>query len=185
MKKLQRLKSKKGFSLVELLIVIAIMAVLVGILAPQYIRYVERSRQSADIQVVNSIATAIRTTSLDTMYEEDMPTGLGATITVTWASNGNGDIIVTDAAAGTGGAAGDTGAIAESIIAIIGGTSVGNTGNEAGNANSRSNLAGSFVTELVFTFDADGGGRITTVRGVGETSSDRGSWTHALRNILD
>lgn len=34
----------KGFSLVELIIVIAIMAVLVVVLAPQYLKYVERSR---------------------------------------------------------------------------------------------------------------------------------------------
>ena len=38
----------KGFSLVELIIVIAIMAVLVVVLAPQYLKYVEKSRVSAD-----------------------------------------------------------------------------------------------------------------------------------------
>ena len=37
-------KSNGGFSLVELIIVIAIMAALVAILAPQYIKYVEKSR---------------------------------------------------------------------------------------------------------------------------------------------
>lgn len=40
--------NNKGFSLVELIIVIAIMAVLIGVLAPQYLRYVERSRVSTD-----------------------------------------------------------------------------------------------------------------------------------------
>ena len=40
----------KGFSLVELIIVIAIMAVLVVVLAPQYLKYVERSRNSTDLQ---------------------------------------------------------------------------------------------------------------------------------------
>ena len=43
-------KNNKGFSLVELIVVIAIMAVLVGVLAPQFIKYVERSRQSTDLQ---------------------------------------------------------------------------------------------------------------------------------------
>ena len=47
-------KNNKGFSLVELIVVIAIMAVLVGVLAPQFIKYVEKSRQSTDIQQLKS-----------------------------------------------------------------------------------------------------------------------------------
>ena len=47
MNKKQKNLTNKGFSLVELIIVIAIMAVLVGVLAPQYIKYVEKSRVSA------------------------------------------------------------------------------------------------------------------------------------------
>ena len=35
--------NNKGFSLVELIIVVAIMAILIGVLAPQYIKYVEKS----------------------------------------------------------------------------------------------------------------------------------------------
>jgi type IV pilus assembly protein PilA len=38
----------KGFTLVELIIVIAIIAVLAAVLAPQYIKYVEKSRWSTD-----------------------------------------------------------------------------------------------------------------------------------------
>ena len=45
----------KGFSLVELIIVIAIMAVLVVVLAPQYLKYVEKSREATDIQNCDSI----------------------------------------------------------------------------------------------------------------------------------
>ena len=39
-------KNNKGFSLVELIIVMAILVALVAILAPAYLRYVERSRDS-------------------------------------------------------------------------------------------------------------------------------------------
>lgn len=40
MNKKQKSLTNKGFSLVELIIVIAIMAVLVGVLAPQFLKYV-------------------------------------------------------------------------------------------------------------------------------------------------
>ena len=57
MKKMK--KNNKGFSLVELIIVIAIMAVLVGVLAPQFMKYVEQSRRGTDIQNAEQIRTAI------------------------------------------------------------------------------------------------------------------------------
>lgn len=49
--------SNKGFSLVELIIVIAIMAVLVGLLAPQYFKYVDNSRVATDISNSEELAT--------------------------------------------------------------------------------------------------------------------------------
>lgn len=50
---------KKGFSLVELIIVMAIMAILVGIVASQVIPYMEKSRQSKDQQQLSSVCTAL------------------------------------------------------------------------------------------------------------------------------
>lgn len=60
MNKKQKSLTNKGFSLVELIIVIAIMAVLVGVLAPQFLKYVERSRKSTDVQNVASIVRHYR-----------------------------------------------------------------------------------------------------------------------------
>ena len=59
MNKKQKSLTNKGFSLVELIIVIAIMAVLVGVLAPQFIKYVEQSRKATDIQNAEEIKNAI------------------------------------------------------------------------------------------------------------------------------
>lgn len=51
--------NNKGFSLVELIVVIAIMAVLVGVLAPQFIKYVENSRRATDVSTADSIRSSI------------------------------------------------------------------------------------------------------------------------------
>lgn len=52
-----RENEEKGFSLVELIIVMAIMAILVGIVASQVIPYMEKSRESKDQQQLSSIGT--------------------------------------------------------------------------------------------------------------------------------
>lgn len=61
MEKKQKTLGNKGFSLVELIIVIAIMAVLVVVLAPQFIKFVEKGRESTDLQNITEMKTAIET----------------------------------------------------------------------------------------------------------------------------
>ncbi len=51
--------NKKGFTLVELIIVIAIIAILAAVLAPQYIKYVEKSRRANDLQMADSLLSEV------------------------------------------------------------------------------------------------------------------------------
>ena len=51
-------KDNKGFSLVELIIVIAIMAILVGIVGSQVLPYLNKSREAKDQQILSGWVTA-------------------------------------------------------------------------------------------------------------------------------
>ena len=58
-------KNNKGFTLVELIIVIAIIAILVAVLAPNYVKYVDRSRWSSDRNDCESLLGEIKTAVID------------------------------------------------------------------------------------------------------------------------
>lgn len=111
----------KGFTLIELIVVIAIMAVLVAVLAPALLRYVEDSRMQRDESATGEVAHAVHlamadpetydavygysipnnyTTYTDSSavygakYEDDQfwaPDGYGRTVTITFNPDTNGN----------------------------------------------------------------------------------------------
>lgn len=99
------MKSNKGFSLVELIVVIAIMAIIAGVAVPVYTSYIAKANEGADESVYSEAVYAAKLAVVEPDYN-------AVTITVT-ASNGTLTIVAT----GTGSA----GAAAQ-VAAVVGAT---------------------------------------------------------------
>jgi len=67
----------KGFSLVELIVVIAIMAILVGVAVPVYTSYIDKANDATDIQAIDNLEHACKIVAME--YD----------VKVSFAKNGN------------------------------------------------------------------------------------------------
>ena len=75
-------RCNKGFTLVELIIVVAIIAVLSAVAAPQYIKYVERSRIGVDEAYIGEVASTLATVAATDIKINTCP------VTVTFDNDG-------------------------------------------------------------------------------------------------
>lgn len=91
---MKKIKNNKGFSLVELIIVVAIMAVIIGVLAPQYLKYVEKSKVSADNDSIDALRKACETAVADP--DSAITSDFSATIT-----GGTAGVTISDSTAST------------------------------------------------------------------------------------
>ena len=81
-------KNNKGFSLIELIIVIAIMAVLVAIIAPNLTKYLGSSKTKTDQKNADELASQLQTciTEFDTDNSTSLGSEIGAgTMKVEWS----------------------------------------------------------------------------------------------------
>ena len=72
--------NNKGFSLVELIVVVLIMAIIAVALAPQVMKWVENSRKSTDIENYNALVEACNVASTNEAFLQDIG---NTTVTVT------------------------------------------------------------------------------------------------------
>ena len=70
---------REGFSLVELIIVIAIMAILIGIVALAVIPYLEKSRVGKDQQTVDTVYSAFKNAIASQQVTEDLTIKISST----------------------------------------------------------------------------------------------------------
>lgn len=77
----QKKNGTKGFSMIELIIVIAIMAILIALIGTQLIPYLEKSRTNKDLNTLDSAMTALSSVIVD--YEIDTATAFASGIELT------------------------------------------------------------------------------------------------------
>lgn len=85
-------KNNKGFSLVELIVVVLIMAIIAVALAPQVMKWVNESRKSADASTYDSVVAAAQDALADEEVWKEVTGGADFTITIntTEVTNGGG-----------------------------------------------------------------------------------------------
>ena len=95
MKKLLNKKNNKGFSLVELIVVVLIMGILAVALAPQVMKWVGKSKISTDKNNADALKSSIQTALADWQGDGHKLPGTGTAATATVGDAGTKDASIT------------------------------------------------------------------------------------------
>jgi len=161
--------NNKGFSLVELIIVIAIMAILVGVVGTQVIPYLEKSRQGKDMQIFSAWNTAGMSAYSMNADKADATKQTTFTIdkdSVTVANNGD--------------ANGEETAMCNTFTELTGLKATG--GNGANFNGFVSKEAKSYVKKVVVTVPAGGGNVTTVIYGIKDNETAESKVFSAIEN---
>lgn len=83
MKKLLNKKNNKGFSLVELIVVVLIMGIIAVALAPQVMKWVGTSKEKTDDSNAAALKSSVQAALADWQISNNLPSSGTATYTVT------------------------------------------------------------------------------------------------------
>ena len=105
-----KVMKNKGFSLVELIIVIAIMAILAAAIAPALIRYINKSRKADDVTAAGVVATAVQSALANEAAYDEVTSACASGKTLVGYANktavsGIGTVFSSEFAANVGGGA--------------------------------------------------------------------------------